>query len=308
MNNYSHHKPVLLKEVLETLNPKTEEVFIDGTFGAGGYSRAILKEANCQVIAFDRDPEVENFAQNLSQEFGNRFKFIHSQFSLMQDQINHQVDGIVLDLGVSSMQLDIEARGFSFLAKAKLDMRMDNSQGLSAFDVVNNFQEAELSEIIRDFGEEKKHRQIAKKIIESRNNKPIETGVELSEIVKKIYPYQIGKIHPATKTFQAIRIFVNNELGELRQALEAATKILKPSGRLVVVSFHSLEDSIVKDFFREKSGYNQRNFSRYQPFIPKKEQDFDFYLPKNSVIKPQEIEIKNNIRARSARLRLAIKK
>jgi 16S rRNA (cytosine1402-N4)-methyltransferase len=308
-SQYQFHKPVLLKEVLESLNPKDGEVFIDGTFGAGGYTAAILKAANCKVIAFDRDENVKKFTQGLSKEFGDRFQFIHSPFSQMADEVSEKVDGIVLDLGVSSMQLDEEERGFSFSSSAKLDMRMDSSSGISAFEVVNGFAEEELSKIIRDFGEEKNHRRIAKKIVEVRSKKEITTGLELAEIVKKVYGFQVGKIHPATKTFQAIRIFVNDELGELKKALEAANKLLKSGGRLVIVSFHSLEDSLVKAFVRQESGYNDRNFSRYEPLsvLVDQKKEHSFFLPKSSAIKPSEEELRENIRSRSARLRLAIK-
>jgi len=309
VNNYQAHKPVLLKEVIEVLRPKDGEVFIDGTFGAGGYTTAILQAANCKVIAFDRDPNVNKFVEALSKKFGDKFEFIRSQFSMMENAISYKVDGIVLDLGVSSMQLDEDERGFSFNSYAKLDMRMDSSSGISAFDVINSFEEAELSRIIRDFGEEKKHRRIAKKIIEAREKGEIKTGLELAEIVKKVYGFQSGKIHPATKTFQAIRIFVNDELGELSTALIAAEKILKPGGRLVIVSFHSLEDSLVKAFFRGKSGYNDRNFSRYEPssVVIDQNETYSFLLPRGSSVKPTQDELRENIRSRSARLRVAIK-
>ena len=308
MNNYQSHKPVLLKEVLEALSPKDGEVFIDGTFGAGGYSKAILQAANVRVIGFDRDANVQKFAQGLSGEFGDKFQFIHSPFSMMENEVSEKVDGIVLDLGVSSMQLDEENRGFSFSSQARLDMRMDSSSGISAFEVVNSFEEVELSKIIRDFGEEKKHRRIAKKIVEARQKEEITTGLELAEIVKKVYGFQAGKIHPATKTFQAIRIFVNDELGELKQALEASKNMLKSGGRLVIVSFHSLEDSLVKAFMRQESGYNDRNFSRYEPSVLEdKQKEYEFFLPKGSAIKPSEEELRENIRSRSSRLRLMVK-
>lgn len=309
VNHYQSHKPVLLKEVLEALKPKDDEVFIDGTFGAGGYSKAILQAANCSVIAFDRDDNVKKFVEPLSKEFGDKVQFINSPFSQMEHKVSHKVDGIVLDLGVSSMQLDEEERGFSFGSSAMLDMRMDHTSGINAYDVVNSFEEIELSKIIRDFGEEKKHRRIAKKIVEARQKGEIKTGLELAEIVKKVYGFQAGKIHPATKTFQAIRIFVNDELGELKAALASAENMLKSNGRLVIVSFHSLEDSLVKAFMREKSGYNDRNFSRYEPLSVMTEQKktYSFSLPTNSSIKPGDDELKDNIRSRSARLRLALK-
>ena len=309
MDNSQFHQPVLLQQVLASLNPQNNEVFIDGTFGAGGYSKAILKMANCRIIAFDRDFSVGKYALKLKEDFGERFQFIHSPFSLMQEQVQEKVDGIVLDLGVSSMQLDEETRGFSFSSLARLDMRMDNASGISAFEVVNDFSEAELSKIIKDFGEEKNHHRIAKKIIEARAKAPITTCLELAEIVGKVYGFQAGKIHPATKTFQAIRIFVNDELGELSKALEVSKNLLKPGGRLVVVSFHSLEDSLVKGFLREESGYNDRNFSRYQPpsALENRQKKYSFSLPNGSCFKPDEKELRKNIRSRSARLRFAIK-
>jgi 16S rRNA (cytosine1402-N4)-methyltransferase len=309
VSNYQSHKPVLLKEVLECLKPADGEVFIDGTFGAGGYTTAILQAAKCKVFGFDRDDNVKKFADQIKKEFGERFEFVHSPFSLMAERIHEKVDGIVLDLGVSSMQLDVEERGFSFSSEARLDMRMDSSSGLSAFEVVNNFEEAELSKIIRDFGEEKKHRYIAKRIVEARKKGEITTGLQLAEIVKKVYGFRIGKIHPATKTFQAIRIFVNDELGELQRVLKTSKHMLKKGGRLVVVSFHSLEDSLVKSFLREESGYNDRNFSRYDPapVLVDQEKEHSFSLPKGSSIKPGEEELRENIRSRSARLRVAIR-
>jgi 16S rRNA (cytosine1402-N4)-methyltransferase len=309
VNNQSPHKPVLIKEVLQNLAPQDGESFIDGTFGAGGYSRAILQSANVELFSFDRDLSAQKFALPLKAEFKNKFHFIHSPFSKMDEIIEQKVDGIVLDLGVSSMQLDEEERGFSFASDAKLDMRMDSSNGISALEVVNEFEEIELSKIIRDFGEDKFHKRIAKKIVEARLKAPIQTGKELAEIVFKVYGFQKGKIHPATKTFQAIRIFVNDELGELIAALESSIDLLKPGGRLVIVSFHSLEDSMVKRFLREESGYFDRIFSRYDPAAieGKDGKKFSFSLPKSSSIKPTQEELSENIRSRSARLRVAIK-
>ena len=312
-DNYQFHKPVLLNEVLENLKPEDGEVYIDGTFGAGGYTRAILNAAKCKIYAFDRDKTVEKFAVKLKEKFGDRFTFIRNQFSQMEVEMTNlgvsKIDGIVLDLGVSSMQLDEMHRGFSFNSTAKLDMRMDSSSGISAYDVVNNFDENELARIIRDFGEEAKYRQIAKRIVENRASKAIHSSEDLAEIVRSVYgKAKPKKIDPATKTFQAIRIFINDELGELKQALEAAKKLLKKGGRLVVVSFHSLEDSYVKSFLREESGYNDRNYSRYQP-LPDAAQDvkYNFSLTKQSSIKPSDEEIKENVRSRSSRMRVAIK-
>jgi 16S rRNA (cytosine1402-N4)-methyltransferase len=308
VNKQNPHKPVLIKEVLESLNPKDGEIFIDGTFGAGGYSKAILQSSNVELIGFDRDLSAKKFAVKLDEEFGEKFTFIHSPFSQMGERVERKVDGIVLDLGVSSMQLDEEERGFSFNSNTKLDMRMDQSSGISAFEVINEFDEAQLAKIIFEFGDERKSRQIAKRIVAAREKEAIETCSRLAEIVFKVFGFQKGKIHPATKTFQAIRIFVNDELGELKKALESATDLLKEDGRLVVVSFHSLEDSIVKKFFREKSGYFDRPTSRYAlESLNLEAKEFEFSLVKNSAIKPNEEELKENIRSRSARLRFGIR-
>lgn len=314
MDNYQFHQPVLLKEMLENLDPKNGETYIDGTFGAGGYTSAILASANCKVYAFDRDRSVKRFVDPVREKFGNRFVFIQSRFADMAEKMAelgiNKVDGIVLDLGVSSMQLDEEERGFSFNSSHRLDMRMDTTSGASAYEVVNQMKEEELAEIIKEFGEENRAKIIAKKIVNSRQKKPIETASELAEIVRGVYGHKkTGKIDPATKTFQAIRIFVNDELGELRKVLECAKTLLSKGGRLVVVSFHSLEDSYVKSFLRAESGYN-RNLSRYNPLIfleeQKKEQS-EFILKHSGAVKPSDEEIENNPRSRSARLRAAIK-
>jgi 16S rRNA (cytosine1402-N4)-methyltransferase len=312
-NNYNFHKPVLLEEVIEGLQIKDKEIYVDGTFGAGGYSTAILNKANCNLYSFDRDSSVLKFSEKLTNNFPDNFHFINDQVSNMKDCLNQrdieQVDGIVLDLGVSSMQLDEEDRGFSFNSDAKLDMRMDSSKGISAFDVVNQKSEKELSEIIWDFGDERKSRLIAKKIIESRQEKEIYASSELAQIVRDIYGrYNPKKIDPATKTFQAIRIFVNDELGDLKSVLEQSLGLLKKGGRLLVVSFHSLEDSYVKKFFRKHNGYDDKNISRYDlGSLSKETKQYDLSLPISKAIKPTQNEIKENIRSRSSRLRIAIK-
>jgi 16S rRNA (cytosine1402-N4)-methyltransferase len=308
------HKPVLLKEVLENLHVKDGGVYVDATFGRGGYSRAILNKSDCQLYAFDRDPNVIDFAKDLKQEFGDNFYFISDKFSNMQARLEEigvaEIDGIVLDLGVSSMQLDNEDRGFSFNSSARLDMRMNNSQGISAFEVVNYKSESELSNIIKNFGEEKKHRQIARNIVLTRAKNEITTALELSKIIQDVYKGQkIGKINPATKTFQAIRIFVNNELEELKKVLNISLNLLKKGGRLLVVSFHSLEDSCVKSFFRKYSGYKEKNISRYdlRNLSNQEPQKYPLSIAFSKAIKPSEEEIKDNIRSRSSRLRVAIK-
>jgi len=298
---------------MENLQVKDNETYVDCTFGAGGYSGAILKKANCNLYAFDRDESVKKFADGFAEKFPNHFHFINEKFSNLKNSLKERniekVDGVVLDLGVSSMQLDQEDRGFSFNSNAKLDMRMDRSKGISAFEVVNYESEKELARIIRDFGEENKSRLIAKKIVEKREEKEIVTALELAQIVRGVYgKYNPKKIDPATKTFQAIRIFVNDELGELRLVLDDVLDVLKSGGRLLVVSFHSLEDSYVKRFFRENSGYNDRSTSRYDPVnLLNENKKYRLSVPVNKAIMPSETEIENNIRSRSSRLRVAIR-
>jgi 16S rRNA (cytosine1402-N4)-methyltransferase len=314
--DYSHHKPVLLEEVIQNLQIKDQKIYVDGTFGAGGYSKAILETANCQLYSFDRDENVKKFSDKLSKEYPNNFHFINDKFSNIQDCLNAlnitEVDGIVVDLGVSSMQLDEENRGFSFNSSAKLDMRMGKSN-ISAYEVVNEKSQEELSEIIKEFGEERKCRQIAKKIIEARDEKEIFSNIELANIVRNVYgKYNKKKIDPATKTFQAIRIFVNDELGELNSLLEQALVLLNKGGSLLVVSFHSLEDVIVKKFFRKYSGYDERNVSRYdfKNLLVESNKEAKIHqlkLPFSKAIKPSEDEVESNIRSRSGRLRVAIK-
>ncbi|NBX53069.1 MAG: 16S rRNA (cytosine(1402)-N(4))-methyltransferase RsmH [Proteobacteria bacterium] len=310
MTNHQFHKPVMLNEVIENLAIKDGEVYIDATFGAGGYSSAILEKAECKLIAFDRDISVKKFAEDLHKKFGDRFVFKNQKFSEIAESIKqeniHEVDAIVFDIGVSSMQLDEKIRGFSFDAQEKLDMRMDQSQKMSAFDVVNYEGEEELANIIFKYGEEPKARKIAKKIVLDRKIKPIITCVELAQIVRSFYR-GYHKTDPATKTFQAIRIFVNRELEELKLALNATLKILKKDGRLVVVSFHSLEDKIVKDFFREQAGL-KNSYSRYQPDeIIDKNFKRNFQIITKSAVSPSQFEIDINPRSRSAKMRVAHK-
>ena len=298
MNNLQNHIPVMLDEVLQYLNPKDGELFIDCTFGAGGYTKEILKSANCKVIGIDRDISVKKFADNITAEFEERFEFHNIKYSDISSILDgKRVDGIVLDIGVSSMQIDNADRGFSFQKNSKLDMRMGNNK-LSAYEIVNNTGEKELADIIYNYGDEVKSRHIAKKIVEQRKIKPIETTFELADIVRYFYRGKEGKIDPATKTFQAIRIAVNDELNELKKILELSKHILKKSGRLVVVSFHSLEDKIVKDFIKQETNKGKKK-DKYSN--SKKEVSFE--LLTNKAVSPSEVEIKNNIRARSAKLR-----
>lgn len=309
MNNLDFHKPVLLEEMLENLAPKKGEVYLDATFGAGGYSRAILTKADCKLYAVDRDESAKNFAAILEKDFGKKFTFLRGKFSesaelLAQENVS-QLDGMVLDIGVSSMQFDDKERGFSFDSDAKLDMRMDQQNELTAFEVVNEFSEGELAQIIKEFGEESKAKLIAKKIVETRKTAPIVSCSDLAKIVRSFY-YGYFKTDPATKTFQALRIFVNQELEELKLALASSVTLLKKGGRLVVVSFHSLEDQIVKNFLKKEAGLDQV-VSRYSPEIPQTNLVKNFQIITRSVIAPSEAEIAANPRARSSRMRVAIK-
>ena len=247
------HRPVLLKEVLHFLNPKKGEKFLDCTFGAGGYSRAILESCDCEVVGIDRDPTVESFAINLENEYASRFSFIQTDFDSVPERFaGTQFNGIVLDLGVSSMQLDNGDRGFSFTHDGPLDMRMSKG-GMSAAELINEATEQEIAEIIYKYGEETASRRIATRIVFERRIEAITTTERLAGIVRSAIGFRKSKIDLATKTFQAIRIFINNELEQLDNFLKKVISILSPGGRLIVVSFHSLEDSIVKHFFKENS-------------------------------------------------------
>ncbi len=309
MDNLAFHNPVLLKEVLQHMNCCDQQTYIDATFGAGGYSRAMLEAANCNVIAFDRDANVLKFANNLQQKFGERFRFFNNKFSqidevLKQNQIDG-IDGVVYDLGVSSMQLDDKSRGFSFDSDARLDMRMDQENPLSAFEVVNEFDQNQLTQIIKDFGEERKAKLIAAKIIQQRSKQEIVSCKELADIVRSFYK-GYHKIDPATKTFQAIRIFVNRELEEIKDSLQQSLSFVHSGGKIVVVSFHSLEDGLVKAFFKKESG-DDVSYSRYQPIAIDDCQKKNLKILTKSAVKPSDEEIRNNSRSRSSRLRAAIK-
>jgi len=308
-NNTDFHKPVLLDEMLTSLDPKDNEIHLDCTFGAGGYSTAILEKAKCTLYAIDRDEIAKGFADKLSKKFPDRFTFLSGKFSKLDELLEQkgvtQVDGIVLDIGVSSMQLDDHERGFSFDSTAKLDMRMDKSQKVTAYDVINGFDEAKLATIIKEYGEERKAKIIASKIIQARSLAPITSCLDLARIVRSLY-FGYFKTDPATRTFQAIRIFVNQELEELKMALKAAVSVLKKDGRLVVVTFHSLEDKIVKNFFKEQAG-TDKTYSRYHPEVNDDNKEIKLHLKKNSAISPTTEEIALNPRSRSAKLRLAYK-
>ncbi|WP_321397721.1 16S rRNA (cytosine(1402)-N(4))-methyltransferase RsmH [Emcibacter sp.] len=304
------HFPVLVNEVVEALSPADGEVLVDGTFGAGGYSRAALASANCVVWAIDRDPNVISTAGEVEQQFPGRFHLLQGCFSEMKELLAQegisQVDGVALDIGVSSMQLDEAGRGFSFMQDGPLDMRMGGDVP-SAADVVNDMEEEDLANIIYRYGEEHKSRRIARAITEARQEAPITRTRQLADIVsravgQKRAPRGKKQIHPATRTFQALRIYVNDELGELERGLEAAEQILSPGGRLCVVTFHSLEDRIVKNFFRERSGETAR-VSRHRPMAQDGEDEPTFEMIFRGGKKPSREEIELNARSRSAKLR-----
>ncbi|WP_371347671.1 16S rRNA (cytosine(1402)-N(4))-methyltransferase RsmH [Ancylobacter sp. IITR112] len=300
----ARHLPVLLGEVLHYLAPQPGGVYVDGTFGAGGYTRAILGAAECRVIAIDRDPNAIRDGQALVGAFGGRLTLVPERFGALdavaQAQGEPLVDGVVLDIGVSSMQLDEGERGFSFRRDGPLDMRM-SQDGPSAADLVAKLSEAELANLIYRFGEERRSRAVARAIVEARAQAPIERTLQLADIVSKVVWAKPHEPHPATRTFQALRIAVNDELGELARALAAAERILKPGGRLVVVSFHSLEDRIVKNFLanRSKVAAGSRHLPAVAGAAP------SFTLLARGAVEPGEDERAANPRARSSKLRAA---
>ncbi len=298
--------PVLLKEVLQALAPADGDVIVDGTFGAGGYSSAILAHADCRVIAIDRDPTAIAAGQPVVAASNGRLRLLHGTFGDMEDLVAAMVDGVVLDIGVSSMQIDEAERGFSFLRDGPLDMRM-SAEGRSAADLVNTLPAEALADIIFVFGEEHRSRHIARAIVKAREAAPLRTTFDLVRAVEAATGPQRAKdrIHPATRTFQALRIYVNGEIDELGHALFAAERILKPGGRLVVVTFHSLEDRVVKRFFAQRSG-NVPISSRHAPGIDTRPAP-TFTLPFKGHVEGREEELARNPRARSAKLRAGIR-
>lgn len=292
----------MLQEVLTALKPQKGEVYVDATFGNGGYTKAILETADCKVIALDRDPTVKIRVNEFKNMYGDRFEFRAGQFGDFADLVPERINGAVFDIGVSSMQLDEAERGFSFSKEGALDMRM-SQDGISAKDIVNSYDEEALADLIYQYGEERKSRQIAKRIAEYRQNKKIETTTELAEIIYSVIHKKFGEIDPATRTFQALRIAVNDELGELSRGLSGAANRLQKNGRLVVVDFHSLEDRIVKNFFKENGGKRIR-VSKYAPELV---QDEHLFAEVSKVIMPTAEECEKNPRSRSAKLRYAIR-
>ena len=298
------HVPVLLDEVLEALAPRDGAIYVDATFGAGGYSRAILDSADCAVWGLDRDPEAIAEGRSLAESYDGRLTLVEGRFGEMDDLVTARpIDGVALDLGVSSMQLDRPERGFSFRADGPLDMRMGGS-GPSAADLVSGCPEAELADIIYRYGEERRSRRIARAIVEARRSERIERTLQLAEIVRAAVKPRGETIHPATRTFQALRIAVNDELAEIDAGLAAAERLLAPGGRLAVVAFHSLEDRKVKSFLRTRSGALPRT-SRHLPATTQVDRAPTFELLLKGARKPTATEISVNPRARSARLRAA---
>ena len=298
------HFPVMLDEVLKITSPLSQKKIIDCTFGGGGYSREILKFANTEVKAIDRDMKVFPIAKELEKRFPKRFKFYQIKFSQIDEIVKEHVDTVIFDLGVSSIQLKNLSRGFSFKSKDKLDMKMGLSN-FSAIEAINNLSETELKLIIKILGDEKEASKIAKNIVKARNQKKIIKVNELVKIIEQSKKKNFSnKINPSTKTFQALRIFVNKEISELIHGIVKATKLLRPGGKILIVSFHSIEDKIIKYFF-SNFAKNRSNPSRYQP-----EENYENYLFENynkKVIKPSTTELRKNNPSRSAKLRVAIR-
>ena len=302
------HIPVLLREVIDALAPKAEHAYLDGTFGAGGYSSAMLEAAPCIVWAIDRDPEALQRGAILAERFSGRLNFVQGRFGDMAELLAPRgitgVDGVALDLGVSLMQIEDRARGFSFLRDGPLDMRMEKS-GRSAADVVNTLSEKELADIIFIYGEERHARRVARAIVAARRERPFSRTLHLADVIRAEVRRAQDGIDPATRTFQALRIYVNDELGELERGLLGAEKLLRPGGILAVVSFHSLEDRIVKTFLKARSGSAIRP-SRHTPASISAAPATATFTPiSRRPIGPSEEEINTNPRARSARLRVA---
>jgi 16S rRNA (cytosine1402-N4)-methyltransferase len=299
----ARHIPVLARPALEYLAVRDGGIYVDGTFGAGGHSRLILESADARVIAIDRDPTTQVSADVVATA-GGRLTLVHERFSELDRVVRElgvaPVDGVLLDVGVSSMQLDDASRGFSFRLDGPLDMRMDR-EGPSAADVVAHASERDLGALIAMLGEERHARSVARAIVAARHDGAITSTARLADIVARVVRTKPGDIHPATRTFQALRIFVNDELGELARALAAAERILKDGGRLVVITFHSLEDRIAKTFLAERG--KPRSASRHMPLAAGPEPSFRVLTRRP--VTADEGEVAANPRARSAKLRAA---
>ncbi|MEK0082588.1 16S rRNA (cytosine(1402)-N(4))-methyltransferase RsmH [Geminicoccaceae bacterium SYSU G07066] len=298
------HRPVLLDEVLETLQPRDGGLYVDATFGGGGYSRAILAAASCRVIGIDRDPDAVVRGEALAAECP-RFAIVHAPFGTMREHLAalgvSEVDGVVFDLGVSSFQLDEGGRGFSFQADGPLDMRMEKS-GPTADDILGEIDERELARVLFTYGDEPQARAVARAIVAARRQGPIGTTGALAAIVARVKGGRHGPRDPATRTFQALRMLVNDELGELERGLAAAETLIRPGGRLVVVSFHSGEDTTVKRFVNGHGG-RQAQPSRHLPPVALPPPRWRWV--RHGIVKPGAAEVAANPRSRSARLRVA---
>lgn len=304
-NAQAVHVPVLRREALAALAPRDGGTYVDATFGGGGYARAILEAADCTLIALDRDPAAIARGQALVAAFAPRLTLVHAAFGDLENVVARPLDGVVLDIGVSSFQLEAAERGFSLQQDGPLDMRMDR-EGPTAADAVNALSEAALAELIADYGEDDDARRIARAIVQARAAQRIERTGALAALIERAVGGRKGaRTHPATKTFQALRILVNDELGELARALTGAERLLKPGGRLVVVAFHSLEDRLVKTFLYERAG-QRGGGSRHLPEAPSARAP-SFHLEERRMIAPGEAELAANPRARSAALRWAVR-
>ena len=298
-DNGAPHVPVLLRPLLKAVAP-VSGTWVDGTFGAGGYARGLLEAGADKVIGIDRDPLAHQMAQGWIGDYGDRLELVEGNFADM-DTVISGADGVVLDLGVSSMQLDIAERGFSFMKDGPLDMRMEQS-GESAADLVKRLDETALADVLYTYGEERASRRIARAIVKARDQEPIETTARLSSIVEACLPRpKLGQSHPATRSFQALRIAVNDEYGALWRGLMAAERALKPGGWLCVVTFHSVEDRMVKRFFQARTG-RLDTVSRHAPVTETEAPRFELLTRK--AVGPDDEELAANPRARSARLRI----
>jgi 16S rRNA (cytosine1402-N4)-methyltransferase len=302
----SGHAPVMLAEVLKALAPQPDQVVLDATFGGGGYTRALLDTGLRQVLALDRDPDAVARGQAIVDR-DPRLRLIHARFGeldrVVADQGLESVDAVVFDLGVSSFQLDQAERGFSFRYDAPLDMRMDR-EGQTAAELIAEIAEIDLARLLWNYGDEREARRIARSVVAERQKAPIETTRQLADIVARAKGPSRELIEPATRTFQALRIAVNDELAELRAGLDAAERVLRPGGRLVTVAFHSGEDSIVKDFVNERGGRTRRA-NRHLPALPDEEPRWGWLIDRP--LRPEAAETEQNPRARSARLRCAVR-
>ncbi len=299
------HIPVMLDEVLANLAPRDGGVYLDGTFGGGGYATGILEQADCTLWAIDRDPDAIERGASLVARFPDRLHLLHGQFgdmvSLLQQVGVSELDGVVLDLGVSSFQIDDPERGFSFRHDGPLDMRM-GKQGTSAADLVNTLSESALADVLYEYGEERASRRVAHAIVAARSESPIETTGRLAEIIRSVLPPDRSGNHPATRSFQGLRIKVNDELQQIEDALARAVELLAPGGKLVVVAFHSLEDRIVKRFMSEATG-RTGSPSRHNPAGLLTRETPNFRLLTARALRPGASEANHNPRSRSARLR-----